>query len=170
MIATERLVLARPVLADFADSYAMHGDAAVMAHISGRASTREEAWTKLLRNIGHWDVFGYGIFTVRERSGAGFVGEVGLAHFARDLGAAFDPYPEGAWVVASHGQGRGFATEALLAAHDWMTATHRPARTVCTIHPDNAASLRVAAKLGYVRFGEAQYRGAASIMFERLRG
>jgi RimJ/RimL family protein N-acetyltransferase len=144
----------------------MSSDAAVTEFIGGKPASREDAWNKLLRNIGHWKSFGYGIFTVRDREGK-FVGEVGLAHFSRGLGESFDPFPEAAWVLATSGHGKGYGTEAVMAAHDWMARSHRPARTVCIIHPDNAGSLRLAAKLGYVSFGEAQYRGASPVMFER---
>jgi RimJ/RimL family protein N-acetyltransferase len=167
MIETERLILRLPVSEDLDESFAMHADAAMVKYIGGRPAAREETWTKLLRNIGHWKVFGYGIFTLRDKEDGRFVGEAGLAHFARGLGEAFDPFPEAAWILAPHAHGRGYATEAVRAAHDWMTATHRPAKTVCIIHPDNTASLRIAEKLGYGRTGETQYRGASPIMFER---
>lgn len=169
MIETERLTLAPPTLADFDDSYAMSRDPTVVRYIGGKPASREDAWNKLLRNIGHWDAFGYGIFTVRDRSGNAFVGEVGLAHFSRGLGEAFDPFPEAAWVVTARSHGKGYATEAVAAAHEWMTLTQRPARTVCLIHPENAPSLRVAEKLGYTSFGEASYRDSRPVMFERLR-
>ncbi len=167
MIETERLVLRPPELADLDDTFALHGDASLMAYIGGKQASREEAWTMLLRNIGHWSIFGYGIFTVRDKARGRFVGEVGLAHFTRGLGERFDPFPEGAWILARHGHGQGYATEAILAAHNWMTQKHQPPKTVCIIHPDNTASLRVAQKLGYARYGEAQYRGGCPIMFER---
>ena len=167
MIETDRLVLSRPTLADLDDSVAMTGEAAVMAFIGGKPLTREEAWNKLLRNIGHWDAFGYGLFTVRERAGGGFVGEIGLAHFARGFGATFDPFPEGAWILARAGHGHGYASEAVTAAHDWMARTHDAARTVCIIDPANTASMRVAVKLGYVPFGEVEYRGGRPVMLGR---
>ena len=167
MIETDRLVLSRPTLADLDDSVAMTGEASVMAFIGGKPLTREEAWNKLLRNIGHWDAFGYGLFTVRERAGGGFVGEIGLAHFARGFGAAFDPFPEGAWILARAGHGNGYASEAVTAAHDWMARTHGATRTVCIIDPANTASMRVAVKLGYVPFGEVEYRGGRPVMLGR---
>jgi len=40
-------------------------------------------------------------------------------------------------------------------------------RSVCLVHPENEASLRVAAKLGYHPFGEVPYRGANPLMLER---
>lgn len=167
MIETPRLTLSKPSLADFDDSYAMSIDPMVVRYIGGKPTSREDAWNKLLRNIGHWAAHGYGIFTVRERSDGAFVGEVGLAHFRRGLGGGFDPFPEAAWVLASSAHGRGYATEAVTAAHHWIDRERSPERTVCIIHADNHASTRVAEKLGYVAFGEAEYRDARSRMFAR---
>ena len=146
----------------------MSSDAAVAKYIGGSPASREDAWNKLLRNMGHWDAFSYGIFTIREKDGNGFVGEVGLAHFARGLGDSFDPFPEAAWALTTRVHGKGYATEAVIAAHDWIVRTRGALRTVCIIHPENAPSLRVAKKLGYTSFGEAPYRGVMPIMFERL--
>lgn len=167
MIDTKRLTLTKPTLADFDDSYAMSSDPIVAAFIGGKPASREDAWNKLLRNIGHWASYGYGIFTVREKSGGAFVGEVGLAHFTRGFGAMFDPFPEAAWVLKASAHGKGYATEAVAAAHVWMDQIRKPQRTVCLIHPDNGASIRVAEKLGYTGFGETEYRGARPKMFER---
>jgi RimJ/RimL family protein N-acetyltransferase len=167
VIETERLLLARPTLADFDDSHAMLSDADVMAFIGSKPMSREDAWNKLLRNIGHWTAFGYGIFTVRERAGGRFVGEVGIAHFARGFGPSFDPVPEAAWILAAQGHGKGYATEAVQAAHAWMAGAQGAERTVCLIHPDNQPSRRVAEKLGYRRFDEVRYRDAPGILFER---
>ena len=167
MIETERLVLTKPTLADFDDSYAMNSDFDLAEFIGGKPASREDAWNKLLRNIGHWAEYGYGIHTVREKAGGAFVGEIGLAHFSRCFGQDFDPFPEAAWVLASSAHGKGYAIEAAAAAHAWMDQSRNQQRSVCIIHPDNRASLRVAEKLGYVAFGAVDYRGARLTMFER---
>lgn len=145
----------------------MSGDPTVMHFIAGKPNSREDSWTKLLRNIGHWSTFNHGIFVVRNNEGS-FVGEVGLTHFSTGLGEAFDPFPEASWILATNGHKHGYATEAANAVHDCMMQTHNPLRTVCIVRPDNLASVRVASKLGYVKFGEVDYRGASPIMFERL--
>lgn len=167
MIETDRLILSRPSLDDFEDVVAMGRHEGVARYIGGEPTTREEAWKKLLQKIGHWSAFGFGIFTVRTRDKNTFVGEVGLAYFSRGLGAAFDPFPEAAWVLAAHAHGKGFATEAIVCAHNWMVGHHAMTRSVCIIHPENVVSLRVASKLGYVQFSEADYHGARPLMLER---
>jgi len=167
MIETPRLTLAPPRLADFEDSFQTAADPETARFIGGRPATREEHWTKFLRNIGHWTAFGYGITVVREKTGGAFVGEVGLAHFARGLGSDFDPYLEASWVLASDGRGKGYAHEAVAALHDWAIARTGAKRTVCIVNPANAPSLRLAEKLGYRQFGVADYRGDRPIMFER---
>jgi len=168
MIETDRLRLAPPSLADFEDSFAMAADPETARFIGGKAATREESWTKLLRNIGHWSAFGYGVFTVRERASSAFVGETGLAHFGRGFGGAFDPFPEASWVLVRRAQGKGYAVEAVRAAHDWLAKRQGAARTVCIIHPDNLASIRLAETIGYRAFGRVEYRGAFPTLFERL--
>ena len=167
MIETDRLILHPPSAADFDESYAISSDVELARFVGAKPATREGAWSMLLRNIGHWSAFNYGIFAVRLKDGGEYVGEVGLAHFSRGLGPSFDPFPEAAWVIASSAQGKGYATEALRAAHDWMAATHRPERTVCLVQPVNLPSMRLAARLGYRSVGDIEYRGASTTMFER---
>jgi RimJ/RimL family protein N-acetyltransferase len=40
-------------------------------------------------------------------------------------------------------------------------------RTVCVIHPANAPSLRLAERLGYIRFAETWYKGRDAVLLER---
>jgi RimJ/RimL family protein N-acetyltransferase len=84
------------------------------------------------------------------------------------LGTHFDPFPEAAWVLAKAAHGKGYATEAVQAAHDWFFAQRAMSRTVCIISPENLASVRVAERLGYRAFNEASYKGSTVTMFERL--
>jgi RimJ/RimL family protein N-acetyltransferase len=53
-----------------------------------------------------------------------------------------------AWVVSPAQQGRGLATEAATAMVDWLTTTAGVTRLVAHVHPDHAASARVAERLG----------------------
>lgn len=167
MIETERLILRPHRLDDFDAVAAMWADPDVVRHIGGTPFTREESWHRLARYAGLWSLLGRGLFAVIERASGRFVGEVGLARFERGLGAWFDTADEAAWVLGAAVHGRGYAAEAMRAAladHDARTGG---ARAVCIIHPDNDASLRLAAKLGFAAFGEAAYKGAPVILLER---
>jgi RimJ/RimL family protein N-acetyltransferase len=160
-----RLAFAQPTADDLDDSATMWADPEVTRYIGGRAIPHEEAWTRLLRNVGHWALLGYGYWVVRDRAGR-FVGEVGFADFHRELAPALDA-PEAGWVLARWAHGQGFATEALRAALAW--ADPRFARTQCVIDPPNAASIRVAEKCGYALRARGSYRGTAVLVMERTR-
>lgn len=126
----------------------------------------DDAWTRLLRHHGHWAAFGYGPMLGFDADGA-LVAEAGFADFKRGIGGHFDGVPEGMWKIDAGVQNRGLASEAMAAIIAWFDA-HRPERrTVCLIDPANAASLKVAGRLGYVPFGDAVYRDTAMTLLER---
>lgn len=53
-------------------------------------------------------------------------------------------------MLARSSQGEGLATEAALAWLDWARTTHVAPYLIAVIHPDNAASIRLATRLGFV--------------------
>jgi RimJ/RimL family protein N-acetyltransferase len=165
VLDTPRLVLRGHRVTDLDDAFAMWSSP-VVTRITGKPLSREEVWARLLRYIGHWAVHDYGLWQIRERATDLFVGEAGLADFQRDLAFSFDGAPEAAWVLAPWAHGRGYATEAMTAVLAWSAAAHP--RTVCIIAPDNAPSLRVAARLGYGEIGRADFKGSPILVFERL--
>ena len=166
-IETDRLILRHLRVEDFPDYLAIASDPDTFRFAQRGPMTSDEAWTRLLRSIGHWWLMGYGLFAIEEKATGRFVGEVGLGDFRRDLGPDFDGVPEAAWTIARWAQGLGYATEAAAAAHAWMEVRVNATRTVCIIHPSNESSLRVAEKLGYVPFAERSYRGYSVVMLER---
>ena len=165
---TPRLVLRRHAAADFPAYLEMCADPAMSRYSGRNPSGSEEAWMRLLRQAGHWSLLGYGFVAVEEKGSGRFVGEAGLGDFKRRLGPAFDDSPEAGWAIAPWAHGRGYATEAAAAALEWIEHAFAIERTVCLIHAENAASIRVAEKLGYAPFGECTYRGYSAITFERL--
>lgn len=168
MIETPNLLLRPHQLADFEPWFAMYSDDTLFRFIGAPHLSREDAWNRLLRYAGHWSLLGYGLFAVLDRASGAFLGEVGLADFHRGLGEQFDPFPEAAWIMARAAHGRGLALEAVTAAHDWIDRTLAPPRTVCIINPDNAASLRLADRLGYREFDRALYREKICVMLARV--
>ena len=167
-IETERLTLRAHRLGDFADSAAMWADPEVVRHIGGQPRSGEDVWMRLLRNVGHWALLGYGYWVIREKSTGRFVGEIGFADFHRQIEPPFGDAPESGWALAAWAHGRGFATEALRAILAWGDSRFGGARTVCMIDPDNRASIRVAEKCGYREYNRTSYKGEPTILFERV--
>lgn len=166
VIETGRLVLRGHVKADLDDCAAMWGDPEVTRFIGGKPSTREEVWARLLRYVGHWQAMDYGFWTVREKDGGRFIGEVGFADFKRTMTPSFGDTPEMGWALSPAAQGRGYASEAVGAALAWGDARFGGGRVTCMISPDNAPSLRVAEKMGFREFARTDYHGPI-ILFER---
>ena len=168
-IETERLVLRVLRLEDFDDYFAIAGDPETFRYSHRGAMTSDEAWTRLLRQVGHWTMLGWGMFAIEEKATGRFVGEAGYGDFRRGLGADFDGVPEGGCTIARWAQGLGYATEAMEAALAWIEQRLGAPRTVCLVHHLHATSLRVAEKLGYRRFAKRSYRGLEAILLERVR-
>ena len=145
-LETERLLLRRHQVGDYAECVAMWSDPRVVAHIGGKPFTAQETWTKLLRYVGHWALLGFGYWVMIERDSGRFVGELGFADFSGDRRRRSTGHPkrDGCW---RHGRTvRGDATEALSRVLAWGDA-HFAAPTVCLIDPGNVASIAVAQKV-----------------------
>jgi RimJ/RimL family protein N-acetyltransferase len=168
-IETERLVLRETRASDFDDSVRLWADDRVVRHIGGEPSSPMASWARMLRYPGLWALLGYGYWMLETRQGD-FVGQVGLADFKRALSVDISGAPEAGWVLSPDHHGQGYATEAMRAVLDWADAHLEAPRTCCLIDPANAASIRVAEKLGYraretVTLGEAD-----ALLFWRPRG
>jgi RimJ/RimL family protein N-acetyltransferase len=146
-LETQRLLL-RQFREDDLDAWArITSDPEVMRYVGGSALTREEAWRSLGYMLGHWKIRGFGLFAAEEKATGELVGRIGLYQ------------PEGwpglevGWLVARARWGEGFASEggAASLAHAFGALGAR--RVISVIEPLNAASIRVAEKLGE-RFAE----------------
>jgi RimJ/RimL family protein N-acetyltransferase len=168
-LATARLTLAAHAPADHDDMAAMWSDPEVTRFIGGRPFARDEVWSRLLRYVGHWAALGFGYWAARETATGRFVGEVGFADFRRVL----DPPlrgPEAGWIVAPWAHGKGYAREAMEAAMAWSLPRFGDALTTCIIAPENAPSLRLAARLGFAPVREALHHDKPVVVLERPPG
>ena len=139
-LTTDRLTLRTPAEEDFEAVARFVMDSPRTGFVGGAAADRWQAWRGFLTSIGHWGLRGYGFFTVL-RDGAP-VGRVGLVnHIMWDE-------PELGWQLFDGHEGKGYATEAAQAVRDWAARAHGLRRPISYIHPDNAASARVASRLG----------------------
>jgi len=169
VIETARLRLRPPRLEDYPACVAMWADPRVVEHITGVASTPQQTWARVLGYAGHWMLLGFGYWAIEDRASATYVGELGFADFKREIDPEMRGVPEAGWALAPTARGRGFATEALVAAVAWADRALASTRTIALIAPANVASLRVAEKAGYRMFKSGSYRGEPTSFYERER-
>jgi RimJ/RimL family protein N-acetyltransferase len=167
VLETERLILRGHGVDDLDAVFAMWSDPAVVEHITGKPSTREESWSRILRYAGHWRLLGFGYWSVTERATGRFVGDVGLADFQRAIEPSLDGTPEIGWALDSAMHGRGYATEAVGAALSWCERHLAVPATSCIVSPHNHASLRVAQKCGYRTVAHTTYKDREVVMLRR---
>ena len=135
--------------------------------MGGEPLPREEAWRRICTVTGLWPLIGYGYWAVERLEDGAWLGLVGFADFKRDMTPSIEGQPEMGWILAAHAHGRGYAGEATQAAMAWADE-HLPDREfVAIIDHDNAASLRVAEKLGFDHREEAVYRDAPVLLLRR---
>ena len=167
-IETDRLIIRAHRLGDYAECVAMWADPVVTRHIGGKPSMPQQTWMRILGYAGHWSLLGFGYWAVEERSSGTFIGELGFADFKRDIVPRIDNTPELGWAFASRAHGKGFATEATRAVVAWGDRNLPSSRTVCIINPANAASIRVAEKIGFREITVTVYNGEPVLLFERI--
>ena len=166
-LETERLIL-RHFREDDLDAYAATmGDPEVMRHLGADPLGREESWRRLLSGAGFWSVTGLGVWAVEHREDSRMIGHVGFFDFHRDMWPSIEGEPEMGWIFNPAAQGRGFATEAGLAALAWFERTLGPTSIPAIIAPENAPSIRLAERLGFERMPDATYKGEAIGLFRR---
>ncbi len=167
VLETDRLVLRGHRVGDFGDCLALWANPEVTRFIGGKPSTQEEVWSRLVRYVGHWALLGFGYWVVTEKESGRFMGEIGFADFRRVIEPSLDGVPEIGWVIAPHGHGKGYATEAARAVVAWGDGHFGPVRTACIIAPENGPSIWVAEKCGYREWQRTTYKGNPTIMFVR---
>lgn len=167
ILTTNRLLLRPHRLDDFDALHAMWAAPEVYRFITGRPSTREECWMRLLRYAGLWTLLGYGYWAVEDKASGRYIGDIGFADFHRDIDPPLGNTPEMGWMIAPEHHGKGLASEALAAMLDWGAKTLPHKDCVCFISDDNAPSVALAKKMGFVKDCEATYKGDPVTVYRR---
>ena len=144
-IETERLIL-RALSEDdfpaFVEFYASDRS----RHVGGPA-TEEQSWRFLAGEIGHWSLRGYGRWGVEEKATGAFCGVIGL----------WNPngWPEAelGWDLMNGFEGKGYATEAALAARNHAYKTLNWPTVISLVAFENHGSAAVAKRMGAVKDG-----------------
>ncbi|MGL5363334.1 MAG: GNAT family N-acetyltransferase [Bosea sp. (in: a-proteobacteria)] len=167
LVETARLHLRPHTIDDFASVRQLWANPEVVSFISGTPSTPEESWARLLRYIGHWAAFGVGYFAIFYKADGRYLGECGFMEFQREITPSLAGSAEVGWVLSPDAWGRGVATEAMTAVLGWHSARPGALPLSCIIAPGNAASIKVATKLGFTLETETLYRERPTLVFQR---
>ena len=141
VLETERLVLRPPRKEDF-DAWAeFMSDEACMRFLGG-VQPRAAAWRAFATMVGAWELVGFAMFSVIERSTGRWLGRLG-------------PWqPEGwpgtevGWGLVRSAWGKGYALEGAIAAIDWSFEHLGWSEVIHCIDPVNAPSQALARRLG----------------------
>lgn len=143
-IETARLILRAPRISDWSMLEPIWTTDRA-AHIGGPFDP-EDAWLDFNQIVAGWLLRGHGGLTVCDKSDGTVLGLVVLGH---EYG---DPAPELGWLLTAAAEGKGYATEAAAALRDLGRSLYGEG-FVSYIAVENAASVRVAERLGAVRSG-----------------
>lgn len=145
-LMTERLLLRPPEAADFEGWARLMADPESARFIGG-VQPRASAWRGFLTMVGSWQIQGFGMFSVIERSSGQWIGRIG-------------PWqPEGwpgsevGWGLLGAHQGHGYAREAAIASIDWAFDRLGWREVIHCIDPANLPSQRLAERLGALNRG-----------------
>ncbi len=167
LLTTARLVL-REHRTDDLDTYAaLWGDADVVRHIGGTALERQECWQRILRFRGMWATLGFGFWIIEDRETGALIGECGVMDAKRAISPSLDGTLEAGWALLPSTHGRGLAREAMDAALAWADARHPALPQSCIIAEGNAASMRLAGRLGFRESGRGEHHGASLVHYRR---
>lgn len=139
VLETARCILRAPVLED-APHWAAIMAADTKGHMGG-PFTEDDAFNAFAATVGMWLLRGHGLWSVTDKSGAllGFV----LLGFEPG-----DQEPELGFLFCEEARGKGYAAESAETARRYALETLRLPSLVSYIAPGNAASRRLAERLG----------------------
>lgn len=139
-LETQRLILRGPSMEDFppfADFYASD-----RSEFVGGPLTDEAAWRMLAMEIGHWVLKGYGRWTVALKDSDAPIGMIG------PFCPQGWPEPEIGWDLYNGYEGKGYATEAALAARAYAYDVLNWPTAISLVKPENVKSAALAMRLG----------------------
>ncbi len=166
IVETERLLLRKPraedapgLLEAFADPEAMRciGDGST-TDLAG-AERAVERWLE------RWRDWGVGMFVAVRKEDERVLGRVGFLRWDPETWEVDGSETEIGWGLAREHWGNGYAPEAALALRDWAFEERGLTRLISLIQHGNAASVRVAEKLGETLERDVEVRGLPTWLY-----
>ena len=148
-IESERLLLS-PVdgRRDFRYFSKLMSDEKTVQYMAGHPLSRVLVWRHVAMILGHWEIRGYGFFSLFEKETGQWIGRAGPW------------YPEGwykpeiGWALLPEFCGNGFATEAASRCLDFVFDELAWSEVVHVIHNENIPSMKVAERIGSKKTSE----------------
>ncbi|MGQ0611645.1 MAG: GNAT family N-acetyltransferase [Paracoccaceae bacterium] len=160
-LTTARLVLRPATMADF-DGYAAFL-ASPRARFMGGPHDRAKAWDWFCNDTAQWALLNLGALIITHRGRA--IGQVAVC------GGPIFPEPELGWMLYDAAdEGQGLAAEAAAALRDWALGPRGLTALVSYVDPGNAASARLAERLGARPDAAAQTPGGMATGVWRYAG
>jgi RimJ/RimL family protein N-acetyltransferase len=161
-LITERLILRRFREPDLEPFAAICADPEVMryASLTGQPLSRAQTWHWMCAMEGHWNLRGYGMWAVENKTQGRLIGRIGLQ------------YPEGfpgieiAWLLERESWGKGLAYEGARAALNFGFTELELNRLISLIYPENQRSIRLAIRLGESHAGDTELHGQSLLVYE----
>jgi RimJ/RimL family protein N-acetyltransferase len=161
-IETDRTVM-RGWRPDDVDPYGRWmADPEVSRYIGGMLDA-EQAWRSVAAHIGHWQLRGYGQWAVERKEDQALIGRVGLWNPGGWVGL------EVGWTLRRDAWGRGYAQETAHAAIQWAWDNLATEALISVIDPRNAASIKVAERLGMHFRRDQLLRGTIPVQIYEIR-
>ena len=156
LVVTERLFLRHFHILDAEAMQRVFGDPEVMRFGDG-AQTKEwvDAWLRTCLER-YYRTWGFGPYAVVEKHSQDLIGYCGLFYFPDING---QPEVEIGYRLVRSAWGRGYATESASAIRNYAFTTLGIKRLIAIIDPSNAASIRVAEKIGMQYESEVMLEG-----------
>ncbi|WP_218135328.1 GNAT family N-acetyltransferase [Parasphingopyxis sp. CP4] len=140
-IETQRLILRAPAAEDYPVYRDFYADPDASAFYGGPLDAGM-AWRRLAADLGHWELRGYGMWSLVERTSGAMVGGCGL------VWPESWPRRELTWWIVPDARRRGFAFEASRAIVDFAYGEWSWPLVETHMDDGNEAARRLAEKLG----------------------
>jgi RimJ/RimL family protein N-acetyltransferase len=168
VLTTQRLTLTPMQADDFDFLFAMWRHPVFCKAMNVEPMSEETVWMRLLRDIGHWQVCGYGNWLVRLKDSNTPIGSMGIFNYRRDMVPVLT-VPELGWGFHPDFHRKGYGLESLSAALTYTDQVMKAPLTAAIISHANTASQGLARQAGYVDAGEVSFHGKPALFFERAR-
>lgn len=146
ILETERLILCELDIERDLDAWAeMMTDEDTVRYIGGQTMNRCQTWRYMAMVLGHYQVRGYGMYSVIEKSSGDWVGRIGPWYPEGWLA------PEIAWTIHPNYTRKGYVSEAGKACVDYAFGTLSWDKVIHVIAEGNIGSMKTAEAVGSKR-------------------